>query len=95
MEDSVSHPCARFGIRQIKVMCPRRGGERDLFPQYAAEGCREGLARVYNHALPSAPYGPEFESKVCTAHLRMLDAERPGQDHSHCLMQNKATRAPH
>lgn len=54
------------------VMCLGRGGERDWFPQYAAEGRREGLARVYNHGLPSGPYGPEFKSKVSSLRISSL-----------------------
>ena len=46
------------------LMCSGRGKGRDSFPQYAAEGRREGLARVYNQPLSSGPYGHEYEGKV-------------------------------
>ena len=49
------------------LLAARRGGDRDFFPAYAAEGRRQGLARVYKHPLLSGPYGPQYESQVSAA----------------------------
>lgn len=56
----------------MSLVCIHRGGERDLFPVYAAEGRRQGLARLYSHPLSSGPYGPQYESKVSLNHVSKL-----------------------
>jgi hypothetical protein len=49
------------------LLAAHRGEDRDFFPAYAAEGRRQGMARVYKYPLLSGPYGPQYESQVSIA----------------------------
>ncbi len=64
------------------VMCLGRGGERDWFPQYAAEGAKRGLGLGFTTtACPLGPMALSLRARSAACVFLRFKAKKLGRDH--------------